>query len=263
MEALQYYDLSKIIHIRGIDHPDKLSVGPDGVIYTTGTGGQVYKIDLEKNTAEHFASTTPRRILGQAVDANDNLYCSDIFTGIVIRITPNGQESTYATGPGGQGFLCPNYPAFDRHGFMYLSDSGDWSGQDTGHLYKIPPGGGEAQLWFPIPIGEPIKIALDAEEKFLYFVEHITNSICRIAIKPDGSAGAFERIVNFPRHVPDGITFDEIGRLWIAMHRPDSIYVFDLQTRLLKLFAEDWKGEQLRGPTDIAFAGSDGSILLA
>jgi penicillin amidase len=32
---------------------------------------------------------------------------------------------------------------------------------------------------------------------------------------------AFERVVHMPRHIPDGIAFDETGRLWIACHRPD------------------------------------------
>ena len=262
MKSMPTYDLKKIRHIRGVDHPESISAGPTGEAYTTGTGGQVYRLNLEKNTAEIFASTAPRRMLGQAVDANGNLYCADT-TGKVIRLTPEGVESTYALGPNGQKFLCTNYPAFDRRGNMYVSDSGDWSDQINGHLYKIPPGGGEAELWFPNPVDTPNAIALDAEESFLYFVETFGNSIARIQIEPDGSAGAFERVVHMPRHIPDGIAFDEKGRLWIACHRPDAIYVFDRQTRRLEVFAEDWRGEALRGPTDVAFAGPNRDILLA
>ena len=66
-----------------------------------------------------------------------------------------------------------------------------------------------------------------------------------------------------PRHIPDGIAFDAEGRLWIACHRPDAIYMFDLESRRLKLFVSDWKGECLRGPTDIAFAGPNRDIMLA
>ena len=95
------------------------------------------------------------------------------------------------------------------------------------------------------------------------FVETFGNGIARIAINDDGSAGAFERVVHMPRHIPDGIAFDTEGRLWIACHRPDAIYVFDLLSRHLHLFASDWKGEDLRGPTDIAFAGPDRDIMLA
>jgi gluconolactonase len=257
------YDLKKIVHIPNVDHPESISVGPRGEAYTTGTGGQVYRLNLQTNTAEPFTSTAPRRVLGQAVDASGNLYCADCTTGKVIRITPDGRESTYATGPGGQSFACTNYPAFDRHGNLYLSDSGDWSGQVNGRLYKVPPGGGEARLWFPEAVDTPNAIALGPDERFLYFVETFGSGIARIAVNADGSAGAFERVVHMPRHIPDGIAFDDRERLWIACHRPDAIYVFDLQSRRLELFAEDWRGEALRGPTDVAFAGPDRDILLA
>lgn len=256
------YDLARIRHIPGIDHPESISVGPDGTAYTTGTGGQVYRLDLETNQGFQFASTAPRRVLGQAVDAAGNLYCADT-TGQVLCITPNGHETTYATGPGGSKFLCTNYPAFDRQGNLYVSDSGDWSAAVNGAIYKIPPGGGEAVCWFPEPVDTPNAIALDAEEKHLYFVETHGAAIARIAIRRDGSAGEFERVIHIPRTVPDGIAFDEDERIWIAFHRPDAIWVFDPRSRRLELIAEDWRGEALRGPTDVAFAVPDRDILLA
>ena len=200
--------------------------------------------------------------LGQAVDAAGNLYAAHTSRD-VLRITPDGHVSAYATAPGGKTFQCANYPAFDRAGNLYLSDSGDWSRTINGRIYRIPPGGGEAAAWYGEPVDTPNAIALDTEETFLYFVETFGSSIARIAINDDGSAGTLERVVHMPRHVPDGIAFDDVGRLWIACHRPDAIYVFDLSTRRLALFAEDWQGEALRGPTDVAFAGPDRDVLLA
>ena len=152
-----------------MDHPESIGIGPRGEAYATGTGCQVYRIDLEKNTAEVFARTEAR-CLGSAVDADGNLYVAHT-AGNVLKITPGGQISVYATGPGGTRFLCTNYPAFDRQGNMYLSDSGDWSRTINGHIYKIPPGGGEAALWYPELVDTPNAIALDAEEQYLYFVE--------------------------------------------------------------------------------------------
>jgi len=262
MPAIEPYPLEKIVHIRGVDHPESLSVGPDGEAYTTGTGGQVYRLDLSTNTGIQFASTAPRRMLGQAVDSVHNLYCADT-TGKVICITPQGLERTYATGPGGKNFQCTNYPVFDRQGNLYVSDSGDWSDQINGAIYKVPPGGGEAKLWYPQPVDTPNGMALGEDDKFLYFVETWGNSVARIPILPDGSAGELERVVHMPRTIPDGIAFDSEGRLWIACHRPDAIWVFDSTSRRLTCFAEDWKGEALRGPTDVAFAGPNRDILLA
>jgi gluconolactonase len=261
MTTIAQYRSEDIRHISGVDHPESIGIGPDGTAYTTGTGCQVYRIDLATNTAEQFA-TTAERCLGSAVDLDGNLYLAHT-AGNVLKVTPAGQISVYATGPSGKPFLCTNYPAFDREGNMYLSDSGDWSRTVNGHIYKIPPGGGEARLWYPEPVDTPNAIALDADEQFLYFVETYGNSIARIAIQADGSAGAFERVVHLPRHIPDGIAFDDQGRLWIACHRPDKICCFDLNSRRLTTFAEDWEGEALRGPTDAAFAGPNRDILLA
>lgn len=259
---MQRRNLKDLIHIRQLDHPESIAVGPHGEAYTTGTGGQVYRINLEKNIGEQFASTAPRRLLGQAVDAGGNLYCADCDTGRVIRLTPDGKESLYATGPGGLRFLCPNYPAFDRQGNLYLSDSGDWSHQINGAIYKISPSGA-VERWYPDPVDTPNAIALDADERFLYVVETLGSSIVRIAIQSDGTAGALERVVHMPRHLTDGLALDEQGRLWIGCHRPDAIYIFDLKSRRLELFAEDWTGAVLRSPTDVAFAGPNRDILLA
>lgn len=257
------YDKHKIKHIRNVDHPESLSVSADGLTaYATGTGCQVYRIELANNECSQFASTVGR-CLGQAIDADENLYVGNCAGKGVLKITPQGQVSTYALGPGGRPIQCANYPAFDRNANLYLSESGDWSGEINGHILKVPPGGGNAALWYPHAVDSPNAIALDAEEKHLYFVETFGSSVARIAIHDDGSAGALERIVHMPRHVPDGIAFDAQGRLWIACHRPDAIYIFDLRSRRLELFCEDWAGEHLRGPTDVAFAGPDRDIVLA
>ena len=256
------YDKHDIVRIGGVDHPESIGIGPRGEAYTTGTGCQVYRIDLESNSAEEFART-PARCLGQAVDADGNLYAAHCGGEEVLKIAPDGRIGEYARGPGGRALVCANYPAFDREGNMYLSESGDWSGAINGHILKIGPEGGQAELWYPEPVDTPNAIALDAGEEYLYFVETFGSAIARIRIEEDGSAGAFERVVHMPRHVPDGIAFDTEGRLWVACHRPDAIYVFDLESKRLELFVDDWMGEALRGPTDVAFAGPNRDIMLA
>ena len=265
-DIFEPYELTRIGHIDGVDHNESISVGPQGEAYTTGfITFRVFRMDLNSNRGEAFATTAPRRILGHAVDADGNLYCaeSDAPDSKVIKLTPDGKQSIYSRGPREVGFMSANTPSFDRSGNMYISDTGTWSKAIDGHIYKIPPGGGHAEVWFPHPVDTPNGIALDPEEKFVYFVETWGNSISRIGIKADGSAGDFERVVHMPRHVPDGICFDEDGRMWIACHRPDTIYVFDIHTRRLELFAEDPQGEALRGPCDVAFAGPNRDILLA
>jgi hypothetical protein len=65
--------------------------------------------------------------------------------------------------------------------------------QVNGAIYKAPPGGGEAKLWYPQPVDTPNGTALGAEDDFIYFVETWGNSIARIPIRPDGTAGTRTR----------------------------------------------------------------------
>jgi gluconolactonase len=263
---LQPYRLESIGHIDGVDHNESISVGPGGEAYTTGfVTCLVFRLDLDTNTAQAFASTAPRRVLGQAVDADGNLYCAqpDAPGSQVIKITPDGKQSVYSKGPKGKGFMSANTPVFDRSANMYVSDTGTWSEKIDGHICRIRPGGGHTEVWTAKPIDTPNGIAIDPEEKFIYYVETWGNSIARIAVRKDGSSGEVERVLHMPRHVPDGIAFDEDGRLWIACHRPDKICVFDVDTRRLEVFAEDWQGEALRGPCHVAFAGPNRDVLLA
>ena len=265
-DILAPYDLRNIRHISGVDHNESISVGPHGEAYTTGFNTcRVFRLDLETNTADAFSSTWPKRVLGQVVDADGNLYCAqpDFPGSVVIKITPAGEQSVYSRGPAGEGFASANTPAFDRFGNIYISDTGSWSENIDGHIYRIPPGGGDAEVWCERPIDTPNGIALDPGEEFVYYVETWGNSISRIAINKDGTSGKIERVLHMPRHVPDGIAFDEQGRVWIACHRPDKICVFDVATRRVEVFAEDWQGEALRGPCHVAFAGPDRDVLLA
>ena len=80
---IELYDKDRIVHIKGVDHPESIAIGPRGEAYTTGTGCQVYRVDVERNVVSAFASTQ-NRCLGQAVDAPGNLYCADSGLGAVV-----------------------------------------------------------------------------------------------------------------------------------------------------------------------------------
>lgn len=259
------YELKKIQHFKGVDHNESLSIGPAGEAYVTSFYTfQAYRLDLASNQAVAFADLG-RRTLGQVVDADGNLYCAECDSpgSKIVRVSPDGQKSVYCDSAKDGEFLSLNTPVFDRNGDMYVSDTGTWSEAIDGQIYKIPAGGGLATLWSPHAIDTPNGIAIDAEQKYIYYVETWGHSISRIEIMPDGTAGRCERMLHMPKHVPDGIAFDIRGRLWIACHRPDSIYIYDIFENRLELFAYDWQGEALRGPCHIAFAGAEREILLA
>lgn len=101
VRVIEAYRLDKIVHIHGVDHSESIGIGPDGTAYTTGTGCQVYRLDLEANKAEQFV-TTEARCLGSVVDADGNLYLAHT-AGNVLKITLDGSgyHSCASPPPGG------------------------------------------------------------------------------------------------------------------------------------------------------------------
>lgn len=88
---------------RSCTFAESIGIGPQGEAYTTGTGCQVYRIDLASNTAEQFASTEAR-CLGQAVDADGNLYAAQtIGGGDGIDPGPDPPDASYSRAPRMQG----------------------------------------------------------------------------------------------------------------------------------------------------------------
>lgn len=241
----------------GLDHPEGVAWGPDGRVYAGGEAGQVYRVNLATGAFEAFASSGGF-VLGLAHDAAGSTYACDQGRREVIRITPEGGVSRYAGSTGAQDMRVPNYPVFDAHGNLYVSDSGDW-GARNGFIWKIAPGGAGV-VWDRQASGFTNGMCLSPDGSALYVVESCPPLISRIPILADGSAGPREIVVELPRNVPDGVAFDQAGRLYISLYNPNIIYVYE-GGRLAPLY-DDWEQLVLIAPTNIAFGGADLKTLL-
>lgn len=245
-------DLSRIQYLAaGLDHPEGVAWGPDNKVYATGEAGQVYRIDPDTGTCEQFASTGGFG-LGIAHDAAANLYVCDMGVHAVMRVTPDGKVSRYATGTADNPMQKPNYPVFDAEGNLYVSDSRNW-GQDDGLIYRCRPGG-EAEVWSRQSPGYTNGLALSADGCWLYVIESTLPGVSRIAIGKDGKAGEREVAVLTPGAVPDGVALDAAGRLYIACYAPDRIYVAEPGGEP-EILLDDWQRMVLNAPTNVAFAG--------
>lgn len=238
-----------------IDHPECVIADPSGALVVGTESGSLLWLDPTSGQVIRSARVGDGFIGGLAMDAAGRVYACDAAARRVVRHDPaDGSATTYSEGPPDRGFALPNYPVFDAAGRLYVSDSGDWE-QPNGCVVVIEPGGGEAHLLSGEAACFTNGLALAPDGSALYVAESTLPGVSRLPLRPDGSAGPRELVVEMPRTVPDGLAFTHDGRLLISCYRPDAIYIWD--GRALGLVVEDWTGVTLCSPTNVAFAGSE------
>lgn len=235
----------------GLDHPEGVTVGPDGLLYAGGEAGQIYRIDSDRKLT--VLANTGGFVLGLAADADGNIVVCDAKRREVIRCTPEGALSTLSSGTPSRPMVNPNFVVLCSDG-GYVSDSGTWRGDD-GCIYRIDPDG-STEVWTEALTAFPNGMALNAAGDALFVVQSTDPSVWRVPIGSDGVAGSPEKMVALPRTVPDGLAFDAAEGLYISCYRPDLIY------RLgpggdLTVVAEDFQGTVVAAPTNVAFGGPD------
>ncbi|UCH26276.1 MAG: SMP-30/gluconolactonase/LRE family protein [Trueperaceae bacterium] len=246
-----------VVFVDNLDHPEGVTWGPDGHVYAGGEAGQIYCITLDGEVTE--VGSTGGFILGLCLDAQANVYACDLNHKAVMRITPAGEVSTYSSGAPERKLAVPNYPVFDAQGNLYVSDSGDWKG-NNGCLFRIRPGGSTGVLTSELS-QFPNGLALSPDGAYLYVVLSNTASVVRAALDEDGGIGPPETVVELPKTVPDGLAFDALGNLYISCYTPDIVYRLSSGGDL-QVVVEDWESTLIASPTNIAFAGADLSTLV-
>jgi gluconolactonase len=238
--------------VDGLDHPECVTWGLDGYVYAGGEAGQIYRVGLDGSCRE--IACTGGFALGLCLDAAGAVYVCDIRRRAVLRIL-HGEIATYSSGAPDRPMVNPNYPVFDRHGNLYVSDSGGWL-KDDGCLLRVRPGGHTEVVSAEVR-QFPNGMALGPGGTHLYVVLSTTEpGVVRVALGEDGSVGPPKRVLHLPRTVPDGLAFDAAGNLYVSCYTPNAI--FRLSPRGdLALLAEDWQATTIAAPANLAFCGPD------
>ena len=242
----------------GLDHPECITWGSDGYAYAGGEGGQIYRIDVKNNHFEQFAQA-PSFVGGLCQDGSGNLYiCSG---NKVYKVNNDGNVTEYSSGTRDVAMIGPNYPAFDKNGNLYITDSGEWK-KDNGKIFKISSAG-ETEVWSETPNSFPNGICFGPSGEDLYVAVSLNPPrIEKISISETGKAGKTEMVIEIPNAVPDGVAFDADANVYISCYRPDTIFRLDTKGAL-EVLAHEYEGTLMAAPTNIAFCGANLNDLLS
>ncbi|NNN08907.1 MAG: SMP-30/gluconolactonase/LRE family protein [Acidimicrobiaceae bacterium] len=227
----------------GLDHAEGLCWDLERrCLWAGGEAGQIYRVSLDGIvTMTHQIDGGV--LLGVALDAAGSLYLCDVGNHTVWRYDHENAPIRY--GP----FIdYPNYAAFGPDGTLYVSDSGSFL-EATGSIVAISPDGSSRVLDVP-----PIEYAngLCVRDDYLYYVASALPGVWRVGLR----GGERELVTTLARCVPDGLAFDSEGSLYISCYQPNRVWRLSSRDGL-ELIIDDWTGEFILSPTNVAFYGDD------
>jgi gluconolactonase len=187
------------------------------------------------------------------VDGDGLVYVCVIDKHKIVRADPHtGEVVDYCKTVEGGPLPSPNYCAFGADGTLYVTDSrGPGKEEREGRVCAIPPGGGDASV---VP-GERLYYANGMavrKDGTLFVVDTFVQP--RVVTITDGKV---ETYVELPGTVPDGLAFDDAGGLMISCFQPNRLLRVEPGSAEARIVIDDWTGQLLLSPTNIAFFGPD------
>ena len=235
----------------GLDHPECCAFDKKGYLWAGGEAGQIYRIDQDGKVDQVLCLDS--FCAGIAFSPTDELFVCSTKQGIV-QIDANGNSSVFADAVAGIRLREPNFPIFDSRGNLYVTDSGDWKGTN-GRIVRFSKAGDGINL--ATGFGYTNGLALSPADAHLFMVESDYDRVQRLELLDGGErVGKIEEYASALHHLPDGLSLDSCGNLYVTCYGSHAIYRVD-PGRTIHLLARDPNGVLLGGPTNLVFGGSD------
>lgn len=218
-------------HVGG--SPNGGAFGPDGALYVCNNGGR------------HPAAASTDNEPG-AGDAPETIQ----------RVAPDGTVSVVVSEIDGVGLNAPNDICFDGHGGYYFSDP-TWEFSEDGmagpgSICYVDRDGRASRVHTGLRF--PNGVGLSADRRALLITESSTGDIWALSIEGAGVTGEIRRFGSCGAGaLPDGFALDQTGRVLVAGHGTDQIYVFDADGNLESTVPLGAGA----GPSNVCFGGAE------
>ena len=160
-------------------------------------------------SAADSAATAPK---GLAFDDKGNLFVADSGTGTILKFTPEGNQSTFASR-----LEEPDDLAFDGKGNLFVADFYGTGADSSWTILKFTPEA--ARSTFASGLSAPIGLAFDVAGN-LFVADKEIGTIFKFA--PDGTKTSFATGLSGPL----GLASDKAGNLFVSDTISQSIYKF-------------------------------------
>lgn len=169
--------------------------------------------------------------------ADGSFVVAGLSDGRLHLITPQGGTRVLLGSIDGVPLGAVNYACSDGSQRIWLSVMTrhlPWvpamqSRNHDGYIVRIDAEGARAQIVADgLDLTNEVKVSPD--RRYLYAVETLASRIVRFPIRPDGSLGEKERVGpdSLGRGaLPDGLTFDPAGNIWLTIISQNALHVID------------------------------------
>jgi sugar lactone lactonase YvrE len=293
-------DISVFARIGPPGQPEPIALGPDGRVYVgtnqlghgdadapskifafSGEGKLLQEYELQGQPLDE-----DHGIQGLIFDGNGLLYVLDRSADprVVVLDPVTGEQWRYAsfrdvplctpvsTGECAQDVVDspagPDYGVFSPTGDLYVTDV------DQALIWRVPPGGGEAEIWLTDSrlesIFGPNGIQFMADGRTLLFVNTASNPLAgnpttgrlyTVPVQADGTAGPLTEVwESLPFDGPDGLAIARSGNVYVALAGTNQVVMlsprFTEQARVPSdPLANQMEEIPLDGPGSFAFLG--------
>ncbi|MFH1526062.1 MAG: SMP-30/gluconolactonase/LRE family protein [Bacteroidota bacterium] len=244
----------------GLQFPEGPAWDGHGNLYISNCYGN-WITRINNDVADTFvvAPTSPiafEKTNGLTVFHDKSIYACDYGLGAILKFSPKGECTIYASGFNGEKFNRPNDLAFDWKRNLYFTDPKSY-GKDIldGRIFRVDYMTKEVSLVYE-GLAFPNGIAFSPDGEFLYVSESAKERILVFLVKEDGTLSEPKVLVELPGGDPDGLAIDGYGNIYAAHFGGGAIFVIRPNGELIYKIKTPGKK-----PSNLEFAGEDLSEL--